>query len=65
MNKNNVDRYNKAINAYKQTIRLKPDDAKAHCGLGVAYVELGRYQEAVEACKEAIRLKPNFAIARS
>ena len=42
MNNNKVDHYNKAIEAYKQTIRLKPDDAEAHYNLGVTYGELGR-----------------------
>ena len=55
--------HQEALQAYKQAIRLKPDDAEAHCGLGWAYGELGLHQEALQAHKQAIRLKPDFAEA--
>jgi len=55
--------HKKAIEAYKQAIRIKPDDAEAHYNLGVAYGELGMYREAMEAYKQAIRIKPDYAEA--
>ena len=55
--------YNKAIEAYKQVIRIKPDDAAAHYNLGVQYAKLRRYAEEIEAYKQAIRIKPDFADA--
>jgi tetratricopeptide (TPR) repeat protein len=55
--------YNKAIEAYKQAIRIKPDLAEAYNNLGAAYGNLGRHTEAVEACKQAIRIKPDDAEA--
>lgn len=55
--------YKEAIDAYKQAIRIKPDDAKAHNNLGVAYAESGMYKEAIEAYKQAIRIKPDDAKA--
>ena len=55
--------HKKAIEAYKQAIRIKPDIAEAHYNLGVAYGELGMYREAMEAFKQAIRIKPDDAEA--
>ena len=55
--------HKKAIEAYKQAIRIKPDIAEAHSNLGVAYGELGMYREAMEAYKQAIRIKPDYAEA--
>jgi len=51
--------YREAIEAYKQVIRINPDDSGAHYSLGVVYVDLGMYREAMEAFKQAIRIKPN------
>ncbi len=42
----------KEIEAYKQAIRINPDDAEAHYNLGVAYDESGMYKEAIEAYKQ-------------
>jgi cytochrome c-type biogenesis protein CcmH/NrfG len=51
------------VEAYREALRLKPDDAEAWYNLGVSYGKLGRCQEAVEAYREALRLKPDFAEA--
>ncbi|MGD1041551.1 MAG: tetratricopeptide repeat protein [Sedimentisphaerales bacterium] len=58
-----LGRYQDAIEAYKQAIRIKPDFAGAHYNLGVAYGKLGRYQDAIESYKQAIRIKPDYAEA--
>jgi len=55
--------HKKAIEAYKQAIRIKPDIAEAHYNLGVAYGKSGMYREAMEAYKQAIRIKPDYAEA--
>jgi len=55
--------YSKAIEAYKQTIRINPDDAIAHCNLGFAYDQLGFHEEAREAYIQAIRIYPDYAEA--
>ena len=47
--------YKEAIEAYKQAIRINPDDAKAHSNLGNAYDSSGMNKEAIEAYKQAIR----------
>ena len=54
--------YDKGIEEYKEAIRIDPDCAEAHLGLGLAYYgEKGLYDEAIEEYKEAIRIKPDFA----
>ena len=58
-----LGRWQDAVEAYKQAIRIKPDFAEAHCNLGVAYGELGRSQDAIESYKQAIRIKPDYAEA--
>jgi len=53
----------KTIEAYKQTIRINPDDAIAHCNLGFAYDQLGFHEDAREAYIQAIRIDPDYAEA--
>jgi Flp pilus assembly protein TadD len=36
------------VEGFQEAIRLKPDDAKAHCNLGVSYVLLGDKGSALE-----------------
>ena len=47
--------FKEAIVAYKQAIRIKPDDAEAHNNLGIAYRKSGMHIEAIEALKQSIR----------
>jgi TonB family protein len=54
-------RYQEAAEAFKQAVRLKPDDPEAHHGLGLAFQSLRQYDEAVASYNEAIRLKPDWA----
>jgi len=55
------DRYEEAIEAYKQAIRIDPDYADAHLNLGAVYKKSGMYKEAMEAYKQAIRIDPDYA----
>jgi S1-C subfamily serine protease/Flp pilus assembly protein TadD len=55
--------YIKAIEAYKQGIRIDPDYAMAYNNLGVAYDKLGLYKDAIETFKQAIRIDPDHALA--
>ncbi len=41
----------KEIEAYKQAIRINPDDAEAHYNLGVAYISLKDKASALEQYK--------------
>ena len=49
-----------AEEAFKQAIRIDPDDAEAHYNLGLAYYRLGFYKDAIEAYKQAIRIDPDY-----
>ena len=60
---NNSGDYQKAIESFKEAIRLKPDDVYVHFNLGLAYNNSGDYQKAIESFKEAIRLKPDDVYA--
>ncbi len=59
------DEYDQAIQAYREVIRLKPDDAKpwyafAWYKLGIAYHRLEQYDQAIQAYREVIRLQPDY-----
>src|SRR3954454_17171797 len=49
-------RYKQAVEAFQQAIRLKPDFAAAHHGLGYVYDELGEYKKALQSYQRAIEL---------
>ena len=49
------------VEAYKQAIRLTPDDGNAHCGLGVAYLYFGDKSSALEQYKILINLDKKYA----
>jgi tetratricopeptide (TPR) repeat protein len=55
--------FEKAIEAYKHALKLKPDSQEFYYNLGMAYSSLGRYKEAIEAYNNAIRIKPDYAAA--
>jgi tetratricopeptide (TPR) repeat protein len=52
-----------AIKAFKDSIKLKPDDAEAQYGLGFANFRIGRFREAADAFKKASVLQPRMAKA--
>jgi WD40 repeat protein len=54
-------RYEEALAAYEQAIRLDPNFARSYLNMGNALYNLGRYKEALQAYEQAIRLDPNFA----
>jgi len=58
-----LQKYDEALAAYGQAIRLDPNDAFAYHYKGVALDELKRYEEALAALDQAIRLDPNSATA--
>ncbi|HHE40940.1 MAG TPA: tetratricopeptide repeat protein [Candidatus Cloacimonetes bacterium] len=57
--------YNRAIEYYREAIRINPDDAAAHYNLGSALQNLERYDEAEEEYREAIRINPDLAEAHA
>lgn len=55
--------YDQAIEAYRQALKLKPDLAAAHHGIGSVYVNLGRNDDALEHLRAAARHDPENPIA--
>ncbi|MHB1311032.1 MAG: tetratricopeptide repeat protein [Gemmatimonadaceae bacterium] len=56
-----------AIVQYEETLRLKPDHARAHYALGVALLRVGRNAESVPHFEAALRLEPgnNLLVANA
>ena len=55
--------YDKAVDAYKQAIRVNATLAAAYHGLGAVYLRMGRTPDALEPFQTAVRLEPQNAIA--
>jgi tetratricopeptide (TPR) repeat protein len=49
-------KYKKAVNSYKWSIELMPDNAVSHYNLGVAYERLNMYDEAIESYRKAFKI---------
>jgi Flp pilus assembly protein TadD len=47
-----------AVAQFQETLRLKPDEARAHDSLGIVLSQQGRLDEAMSHFEEAIRLQP-------
>jgi tetratricopeptide (TPR) repeat protein len=63
-----LKRYNDAIDAYRQVIRIDPINPGMHMiwyYLGIAYNNLNRFNDAVDAFRQAIRINPEYAPAWS
>jgi tetratricopeptide (TPR) repeat protein len=58
-----LGRYEEAIDAYQQTIKLNPDLAEAPNNLGIVYGKLGRLPEAIDAFSQAIIIDPDYVKA--
>ncbi len=53
-----------AVAAYREAIRLRPDQARAHAALGTVLQALGRLDEAVASYQAALRHRPELIDAR-
>jgi hypothetical protein len=58
-------RVEEAEAAYREVIRIDPQNADAHLGLGLLLARQGRVEEAEAAYREAIRIDPQNADAHS
>lgn len=56
-----LNSYAKAIEAYKQAVRIDPDDADTYYNLGNVYFALDNHSKAIEVYKQAIRIDPDDA----
>lgn len=54
-----VGEFEPGVGAYKEAIKLNPEDVSAHVQLGIAYNYLRRYPQAVEEYQQAIDLDWN------
>lgn len=52
-----------AVKAFKESIKLNPNVAESHYGLGFANFRMGRFRDAVDAFKKATQLEPQMAKA--
>ena len=52
-----------AAQAYRRALKIKPDLAEAHYGLGLSLARLERYQEAVNSFQAALHHKPGWSKA--
>jgi hypothetical protein len=52
-----------AIKAFKESIKLNPNVAEAHYGLGFSNFRMGRFRDAADAFKKATTLEPRMAKA--
>ena len=57
--------YEKALEAFKQSIGINSNYAKTHYNLGLAYYHLEQYPEAISSYREAIRIDPSFNDAKT
>ena len=57
----NINRYDDAIVAYREALRINPEYVDAWYNLGVVYGNLGRYDDAVAAYREALRINSELA----
>lgn len=49
---------------FRQVIRIKPDFAGGHAGLGLLYIQMGRREDAIAQLGETLRLDPSRTDAR-
>ena len=54
------EQYDKAIDAFKNTIDIEWQFKEAHCHLGVIYIKKKEYAEAIKILKEAISIDKSF-----
>jgi tetratricopeptide (TPR) repeat protein len=54
----------KAVEQFRQVLRIHPDDAQMHCNLGILLVRQGRVDEAISEFRTSLRFDPNFSKAR-
>jgi Tfp pilus assembly protein PilF len=55
--------YEKAINKYREAVKMRPELPEPHNYIGICYFQLGEFRLARETFKKAISLKPDFAYA--
>lgn len=57
-------KFSEALAAFKEAIKVRPQDAHAHFMQGMSEARLQLYKEAVESFKRAVRIKPEWPDAQ-
>jgi tetratricopeptide (TPR) repeat protein len=58
-----LDKFEEAIKAYKNVIKINPDKYGAYNNMGLAYTGLDKFEEAIKAYEDAIEINPNYDTA--
>jgi tetratricopeptide (TPR) repeat protein len=58
-----LGRMPEAMAQWKHALRINPDYAEAHFGLGIALEQTGKREEAIAHYEQAVRIKPDFTAA--
>ena len=58
-----LQRYDAAIDSYKQALKIKPDYADAYYNMGNAQKNKGDLDAAIDSYKQALKIKPDYADA--
>ena len=61
----NAGRVDEAVEVYRHSVNITPDNAHTHANLGAAQARLGRYEAARKSLRHALRLDPRLASARA
>lgn len=56
-------RFSEAIDVYKKTLKLHPNDVMALLNFSTTYIDAGEYNKALEQLRKALEIKPNSASA--
>jgi tetratricopeptide (TPR) repeat protein len=51
-------RFGEAIEEWQRVVSLRPDSARAHSNLAIAYFGLGRHEDAAHECERALAVQP-------
>lgn len=64
MSLSEAGKLDEAIEAFKQALRIKPEDPQANFSLGMTYSKAKAYKEAFESFKKAVKYRPDWPDAR-
>jgi Flp pilus assembly protein TadD len=56
---------NEAVEQFRKALEIKPTDAEARNGLGVALAQKGKLNETISQFQEVLRVRPDFSPAQN
>lgn len=60
-----LNQYDAGIDCYNRALKIKPNFAKAHNNIGIAFRETGELATSIGAFKQALKLDPTYAAAHN